>query len=145
MFAAGNLDLTKPAFNVCIHKGDKYMNLEFVERISELDDEQKTYFYELLSHFLTVSMRGILFFEGIPAEERIERAKWLNEIAHRITYKVFFLQQGRVDLLEDEIWGMINQNAEKHPKTMEDVTSAIENSYKYVIDNESDKAQVNAA
>lgn len=121
------------------------MNFEFVEKIGALEDEQKSYFYELLAHFLTVSMRGIMFFEGIPAEERIERAKWLNEIAHRITYKVFFLQKGRVDLSEEEIWSMIRQNAEKHPKTLEDVTSAIELSYKYVIDNESDKTQANAA
>ncbi len=121
------------------------MNFNFVESIGALEKEQKNYFYELFAHFLTVSMRGILFFEGIPEDERIERAKWLNEISHRITYKVFFLQKGRTDYSEVEIWEMIQQNAEKHPKTLEDVTAAIDLSYGYVLDNESESAQVIAA
>lgn len=121
------------------------MSINFVESIGALEDKQKNYFYDLFAHFLTDSMRGILFFEGIPEDERIERAKWLNEIAHRITYKVFYLQKGRADYSEEEIWKMIGQNAEKHPKTWEDVTAAIELSYGYVLDNESEAAQVIAA
>ncbi len=121
------------------------MSFDFVETIGALDEQRKVYFYELLAYFLTYSMRGILFSEGIPDDERIERAKWLNEIAHRITYKIFALQKARVDYSEEEMWKIILQNREKHPKTEEDVTSAIEMSYKYVIDHESDKIQVSAA
>jgi hypothetical protein len=115
------------------------MNFDYVEAIGALDNKQKTYFYELLAHFITNSMRGIVFMEGIPDEERVERVKWLNEIAHRITYKVFFIQKGKPDYYsEEEIWNIVLQNAEKHPNTLEDITSAIETSYKYVIDHESD-------
>ncbi len=121
------------------------MNFNFVESIGALEKEQKTYFYELLAHFLTVPMRGILFMEGIPEDERIERAKWLNEIVHRITYKVFCVEKGRTDYSDEEIWNMILQNAEKHPKTLEDAVMAIESSYGYILKNESDKSQVTAA
>src|SRR5688500_6433641 len=124
---------------------EKAMSFNFVESVGALENEQKTYFYELLAHFLTVSMRGILFMEGIPEDERVERAKWLNEIAHRITYKVFFLQKGRTDYSEEEIWNIILQNAERHPKTLEDAVAAVELSYGYVLENESDQAQATAA
>ena len=120
------------------------MTFNFVESIGVLEEKQKMYFYELLAYFLTYSLRGILFMEGISDEERIERAKWLNEIAHRITYKVFFIQKGRPNFYtEEEIWNVVLQNAEKHPKTLEDVTSAIEMSYKFVIENESDEVRTN--
>jgi len=121
------------------------MNFNFIESIGALEKEQKTYFYELLAVFLTVSMRGILFMEGIPEDERVERAKWLNEIAHRITYKVFCVQKARTDYSEEEIWNIILQNAERHPKTLEDAVMAVEMSYRYVLENESDKAQGTAA
>lgn len=118
------------------------MNFDYVEKIGALEVQQKTYFYELLAYFLTYSLRGILFMEGIADNERIERAKWLNEIAHRITYKIFFIQKGKPNFYtEEEIWNIVLQNAEKHPKTLEDVTSAIEMSYKFVIENESDEVQ----
>ena len=122
------------------------MGFSFVESISALDDDQKTYFYQLLAHFLTVSMRGILFGEGIPEADQIERAKWLNEVAHRITYKIFFIQKGRSNFYsEEEIWNIVLLNAEKHPKTFEDLSSAIEMGYKFVLENESDKVQMIAA
>ncbi len=122
------------------------MDFNFVEKIGEFDAQQKTYFYQLLAVFTSDSMRGILFMDGISDEERVERAKWLNEIAYRITYKIFWIQKGKSEFYsEEEIWNIVLQNAEKHPKTLEDVNSAIELSYKYVLENESDKAQVTTA
>lgn len=121
------------------------MSFNYVESIEALDSDQKVYFYQLFAHFLTVSMRGILFLEGVEDAERIERAKWLNEIAHRITYKVFYLQKKSSAVPDGEIWEMIEQNSAKHPKTSQDVNSAIELSYKYVLENESEKSQANIA
>jgi hypothetical protein len=121
------------------------MSFDFVETIGSLNEPRKTCFYELLAYFLTVSMRGILFSEGIPDDERVERAKWLNEVAHRITYKTFVLQKSGAGYSEEEIWNMIRQNAKKHPITFEDLTLAIEMSYRYILDNESDSTEAIAA
>jgi hypothetical protein len=122
------------------------MSFDFSEKIGNLDSGQRTYFYELFAHFLTDSMRGILFQEGISDKDRIERAKWLNEIQHRITYKIFALQKTSTDFSEEEIWEMINKNVARHPKTEDDVNYAIDLSYGYVLENESETAQeANAA
>ncbi|MEZ5426653.1 MAG: hypothetical protein R2747_10335 [Pyrinomonadaceae bacterium] len=117
------------------------MNFDYAESIGALDADQRVYFYQLLAHFMTVSMRGILFHEGVADEERIERAKWLNEIQHRITYKIFLLKKNSSDYPEEEIWDMIRQNSNKHPKTADDVNLAIETSFKYVLENEGDSAR----
>ena len=117
------------------------MHFNYSEAIGALNPKQRLHFYEMFAHFLTVSMRGILFFEGIADSERVERAKWLNEIAHRITNKVYVMhKKPDVKWTDLEIWQMIQMNAEKHPATETDVNMAIEMSYRYVSDNESDCA-----
>ncbi len=122
------------------------MNFDFIESIGALSPQQKTYFYQLLAHFLTVSMRGVLFFEGIPDDERVERAKWLNEIAHRITYKIFLQDNNpQKKWTDEEVWEMIKINVAKHSATEADVSLAIETSYKYVIDNESEEIELPVA
>jgi hypothetical protein len=114
------------------------MSFNYTEKIGALTSEQRIYFYQLFAHFLTVSMRGVLFFEGIPDDERVERAKWLNEIAHRITNKIYVThKRPDVKWTDAEIWEMIQMNAAKHPATEADVNLAVEISYKFVIDNES--------
>ena len=119
------------------------MNDDYTEKIRALTPEQRVYFYQLFAHFLTVAMRGILFFEGIPDNERVERAKWLNEIAHRITYKVFLQNKNpQAKWTDAEVWEMIAKNTVKYPATEADVNLAVEMSYKYVIDNESEDLDI---
>ena len=114
------------------------MNFDYIKKIGASTSEQRIYFYQLFAHFLTVSMRGVLFFEGVPDDERVERAKWLNEIAHRITYKVYLQHKNPAAKWTDaEVWEMIGKNTVKHPATEADVNLAVEMSYKYVIDNKS--------
>ena len=113
-------------------------NFNYPEAIGALNAKQRICFYELFAHFLTVSMRGILFFEGVPDPERVERAKWINEIAHRITNKVYIMRkEPEVKWTDEEIWQIIQMNTAKHPATEADVNIAIEMSYGYVLDNES--------
>lgn len=50
-------------------------DFDYSEKIGALNPQQRIYFYQLFAHFLTVSMRGVLFFEGIPDNERVECAK----------------------------------------------------------------------
>ena len=115
------------------------MNFNFPEKIGALNPRQQLYFYELFAHFLTFSMRGVLFTETIDDSERIERAKWLNEIAHQITYKIFVADKKANSKWTDaEIQRLIQMNIDKHPATEADVNAAIEMSYGYVMENESD-------
>jgi len=114
------------------------MNFNYSEKIGSLNQPQRIYFYELFAHFLTVSMRGVLFTEGLADAERVERAKWLNEIAHRITYKIFVMnKKPDAKWTEAEILEMIQMNIEKYPPIERDVNAAIELAYGYVIENES--------
>lgn len=115
------------------------MNFNYPEKIEALNPKQRIYFYELFAHFLTVQMRGVLFTEGMVDSERVERAKWLNEIAHRITYKIFFMnKRPKAKWTETEIQEMIQMNIEKHPAIKTEVDAAIEISYGYVLENESE-------
>ncbi len=114
------------------------MKFNYIEEISAFRPRQRKCFYELLASFLTVSMRGILFSEGIPDEERIDRAKGINEIAHRITYKVFSLDNNpSAKTTEAEIWTIIKKILEKHPVEA-DLEYALNLAYNYVIENHSD-------
>lgn len=122
------------------------MNFNYPEKLEALSPQQRLYFYELFAHFLTVYMRGVLFSEGIVDSERVERAKWLNEIAHRITYKIFFMnKRPEIKWSDAEIQEMIEMNIKKHPAIETDVIAAIEMSYGYVMENESEAAQTVSA
>ena len=122
------------------------MNFNYAEKIGALTFQQQLYFYELFAHFLTVSMRGVLFTEGIADSERVERAKWLNEIAHRITYKIFIMdRQPDAEWTDTEIREMIQMNIEKHPVIETDVNAAIEMSYGYIMENENEQVRAVAA
>jgi hypothetical protein len=122
------------------------MNFNYTEKIEALNPTQRLYFYELFAHFLTVYMRGVLFSEGIVDSERVERAKWLNEIAHRITYKIFVINKNpEAKWTDAEIEEMIEMNINKHPAIETDVNAAIETSYGYVLENESDAVQTVSA
>jgi hypothetical protein len=121
------------------------MNFNYPEKIETLNPQQRLYFYELFAHFLTVSMRGILFTEGMFDSERVERAKWVNEIAHRITYKIFVMNKNPdVKWTDTEIQEMIQMNIDKYPAIETDVFAAIEMSYGYIIENESESLAKNA-
>lgn len=115
------------------------MSLNYPETIAALTPDQRLYFYELFAHQLTFSIRGILFTEGLLDAERIDRAKWLNEINHRITYNIFFLhKKNRQQWNESEIWEMIHQNIEKNPAIEEAVNTAIKHSHDLMMQYDSD-------
>lgn len=113
------------------------MNFKFTETIADFNPQQRLYFYECFAHFLTVSMRGILFGEGIPDAERVDRAKWLNEIAHRITAKVFVHQKHHTKWAESDFWEMIKLNLDKNPLVEPDIKRALEWSFSVVRENDS--------
>lgn len=106
------------------------MTINYQEAITLLSPNERLYFYELFAHQLTSSIRGVLFTEELSDIERVDRAKWLNEINHRITFNIFFLdKENSQQLNESQIWEMINQNVEKNTAIAETVNTAMKHSY----------------
>lgn len=75
---------------------------EYVKNISELTLEQKRKFYVLLAHNLTVSVRAIWSDENFSDTEKIEGMKWINEIIHRLVFRIEKLH--KITKLEDDSW-----------------------------------------
>lgn len=66
--------------------------MRFAEHMAKLSDEQRLHFYEVLAHNLTVATRGVWADESIRDAEKIDRIKWINEILHGVTAKVYVLR-----------------------------------------------------
>jgi hypothetical protein len=64
----------------------------FAEKMARLDTEQRLRFYEVFAHDLTVAIRGIWSDESITPDEKVERIKWVNEILHSATAKVWIVR-----------------------------------------------------
>ena len=75
---------------------------DYVKNIGALTLEQKRKFYVLLGHNLTVSVRAIWSDENLADAQKIEGMKWINEIMHRLIFRVEKLH--RIDDLEDDDW-----------------------------------------
>lgn len=52
-------------------------------------EEQRRHFDEVLAHNLTVANRVVWSDETASAAEKVERMKWINELLHRVTAKVY--------------------------------------------------------
>ncbi len=72
--------------------------MRFAERMALLTEDQRLHFYEVLAHNLTVAIRGVWSDESISDAEKVERIKWINEILHRSTAKVYVLR------LKSHVW-----------------------------------------
>jgi hypothetical protein len=65
---------------------------DYAERIGGLTKEQRLYFYEVLAHQLTVAARMVWSDEALSDTQKVTQLKWLNEILHRVTAKVYTLR-----------------------------------------------------
>lgn len=74
----------------------------FVKNIGELTLEQKRKFYVLFAHDLTVSIRAIWSDEKLSDAEKIEGMKWINEIMHRLIFRIQALYT--ISNLKDDSW-----------------------------------------
>ena len=75
---------------------------DYIEKIGALTLEQKRKFYVLLAHNLTVSVRAIWSDEHFSDAEKIEGMKWINEIMHRLVFRIEELHN--ISKLEDDSW-----------------------------------------
>ncbi len=108
------------------------MSFDYPQEISSLSDEERLHFYELLSHNLTVSIRGIWIDENISDTEKVERIKLVNEILHRVTSKVWVLRLKTHEWTEEDTWEMMNEYISDNENIRVEILFAINCSLKAV-------------
>jgi hypothetical protein len=75
---------------------------DYISNIGALTFEQKRKFYVLFGHDLTVSVRAICWDENYSNVEKIEGMKQINEIMHRLIFRIEELHN--ISKLEDDSW-----------------------------------------
>jgi hypothetical protein len=108
---------------------------EFVRQMASLNDEQRLHFYEVLAHNLTVAIRSIWSDESITADEKVERIKWVNEILHSSTAKVWVLRLKTHEWTEEDFGSGIAHYIALNPGIATEVSSAVSRSYRAVAPN----------
>jgi len=65
---------------------------DYAERVSSLTHEQRLHFYEVLAHQLTVAGRTVWTDDVLADAQKVAQLKWLNEVLHGVTAKVYALR-----------------------------------------------------
>jgi hypothetical protein len=107
---------------------------DYPKLIGELTLEQKRKFYVLLAHDLTIAVRGIWSNEKLSDAEKVEGMKAINEIMHRLIFRVEELHKvSRKEddsWTEDDFWTLIKDYVSDNPKvTAGEVARSIKFSY----------------
>jgi hypothetical protein len=108
----------------------------FAERMGRLSGEQRLHYYEVLAHNLTVAIRGIWSDERIDDAEKVDRMKWVNEILHRVTAKVYVLRLKTHERTEEDFESLILAYITSHPGIAGEVGQAVRGSYRTVAGQE---------
>ncbi len=106
--------------------------MRFAEYMAMLSDEQRLHFYEVLAHNLTVSIRGIWSDEQLDDAEKVDRMKWLNEILHSVTAKVYVLRLKTHEWTEEDFERLILESVGAHPGIAHEVGWAVRFSYRAI-------------
>ena len=110
--------------------------MRFAERMARLSEEQRLHFYEVLAHNLTVAIRGVWSDSSITDTEKVDRIKWINEILHRVTAKVWVLRLKTHEWTEEDVGQMIRGYVGENEGIKEEVFWAVNRSYQAVAGEE---------
>ena len=108
------------------------MGFDYADRIGGLSDEQRLHFYEVLAHNLIVSIRSVWSDESLADAEKVDRIKWINEILHRVTAKVWVLRLKSHEWTETDFADEIRHWVSQNQAIAGEVGWAIKSSYKAV-------------
>jgi hypothetical protein len=106
--------------------------MRFAEQMAKLSDEQRLHFYEVLAHNLTVAIRGIWSDERTSDAEKVGRMKWVNEILHRVTAKMYVLRLKTHEWSEEDIESLFMDYIASHQDIASEVGWAVRFSYQTV-------------
>ncbi|QEG31692.1 hypothetical protein GobsT_65360 [Gemmata obscuriglobus] len=106
--------------------------MQFAKQMGELTEEQRLHYYEVLAHNLTVAVRGIWSDERISDTEKVDRMKWVNEILHRVTAKVYVLRLKTHEWTEEDFEGLILGYVTAHPGIAGEVGWAVKATYRTI-------------
>ena len=118
-------------------------NFDYVKNIGALTLEQKRKFYVLLGHNLTVSVRAVCWDENFSEQEKILGMKEINEIMHRLIFRVEELHNiSRIEedsWTEDDFWDLIKEHcSENHEVLAGNVGWAVKSSYDCIVPKKAD-------
>jgi hypothetical protein len=100
--------------------------------MAKLTEDQRLHFYEVLAHNLTVATRGVWSDDSIENAEKVERMKWINEILHRATAKVWVLRLRAHEWTEEDFDSLVEGYAAQCEGIKAEVFAAINRSYRAV-------------
>lgn len=109
------------------------MSFDYAKQIGELSAEQRLTFYEMLARNLTISVRGVWSDDRLSDVEKVDRMKWINEIMHRLTAKIFVTRRNEHEWTEQDVWEMIKDYVSQNPGIRGEVENAVLRSYSYVM------------
>lgn len=110
--------------------------MRFAERMGKLTGEQRLHYYEVLAHNLTVAMRGIWSDEQIGDAEKVDRMKWVNEILHSVTAKVYVLRLKTHEWTEEDFEDLLLESVAAHPGIAGEVGWAVKSTYRTIAGEE---------
>jgi hypothetical protein len=108
------------------------MSIDFIENLEGLTPEQKLHFYEVLAHNLTVIIRDVCIDSDISDAEKVEQIKWINEVAHRVTAKIYVLRLNTHKWTEADSWQLFDWAVKQSSSIRTHLSGAIEQSYSSV-------------
>lgn len=104
----------------------------FAEHTNKLPVERRLHFYERLAHNLTVAVRYTWSNEGITDTEKVERMKWINELMHAVTAKVYSLRLSPGVWTEEDFSELVEGYFEPDKRIAPEVERAIRTSYQTI-------------
>jgi hypothetical protein len=110
--------------------------VQFAEATNRLTPDQRLHFYEVLAHNITVAIRGIWSDPGISDAEKVERMKWVNEVMHRVTAKVYVLRLKTHEWTESDFEDLLLGYIQSHPNIASEIRWAVKHSYKTITGEE---------
>ena len=108
------------------------MAFNYSEEIGQLPDADRLHFYEVLAHNLTVGIRSVWSDPGLSDAEKVERIKWINEVLHSATAKVWVLRLKTHEWTEADFWDMIRHYGDLNPGIRGELAVAVNRSYEAV-------------
>jgi hypothetical protein len=88
------------------------------------------------SHNLTVGMRAVWSDDDLDDAEKLDRMKWVNELLHRVTAKIYVLRLKTHEWTEADFGELIDGYMRSHPGIASIVEGAVGYSYRSVANAE---------